>query len=493
MAHSGKHIILASSTDLFDSLAGLLEQSDFRVTRCRDGAQALESALKTAPDAMIVDTSIPVLAADKLIQILRSNTRAELNSIFFIGSEGEQIEGFRRQVDRYIPRPFNNEQLLAEILTHFNRKEKSRQLGQARTEVEGDLKQISLPDLLQIFSLNRKDGVLALSRDKTKGYVHLLEGQVVSARLGSVTAEKAFYRLLLWDHGKFRFTPGNPQTERHINLPTDQLLLEGMRQNDEMMSQMSTFPAGEKLLELAVPINHLPQGLRPGTIEIIRLLDGETRVSHIVDSSPRTDYEVLQVLRALLEKSILKESREEAGDTVDNGLLLNDGEIVAIKDFFGEGDALLEETSAKLIILAENDSQVASFLQSLQGIEEFEPETEFLQGISDLTIGDIGRLEISDKFHLRLFLLPATDESAPFWRPFCHRLFGVLSLARDAALDSAENYFLKTARVRVARYRDRETFDDVLPLRRGDRHGVRRLLQYLSARFIEPENRESLL
>ena len=290
-------------------MESLLQQSGFKVVKCADGAQALEIALKTMPEVMLVDTAITVLGADKLVQIIRTNSKTELSSIFFVGPDGEQIEGFRNNIDRYIPRPFNNEQLLAEILTFFSRREKSEQLGKSRTEVEGDLKQISLPDLLQIFSANRKDGVLALSHNKKKGYIHILEGRVVSARIGRVSAEKAFYRLLLWDFGKFRFTPGSPQVENHIDLPTDQLLMEGMRQNDEMLAQMSTFPAADRLLELAVPRDHLPKGLRPGTLEIIELIDGETHVSYIVDNSPRTDYEVLQVLRALLEKSVLKETR----------------------------------------------------------------------------------------------------------------------------------------------------------------------------------------
>ena len=493
MSQKPKNILLASSTKIFDSLSTLLTQAGFKVTSCMDGAQALEIALKTAPEIMIVDTGISVLGADKLVQILRSNAKTELSSIFFVGPDGEQIEGFRRQVDRYIPRPFNNEQLLAEILTYFNRKDKSEQLGHAKTEVEGDLKQISLPDLLQIFSLNRKDGVLALSHDKKKGYIHLLEGQVVSARLGRISTEKAFYRLLLWDYGKFRFTPGNPQTEKYIDMSTDQLLMEGMRQNDEMLAQMSTFPAGDMILELAVPMDHLPKGLRPGTLEIIELLDGETHVANIVDNSPRSDYEILQVLRALLEKGVLKESRSNGEMSATNGLLLSDEEIVAIKDFFGEGDALLEETSAKLIVLAEADSQAGAFLQSLQGIDEFEPEADFLEGDSGLALGDIGRLEISEKFHLRLFLLPASEESAPFWRPFCHRLFGVLSLANDTSLETAENFFFETAHVPVAKYRDLETFNGILPLRRGDRQGVRKLLQYFAVRFTGLENEESLL
>jgi len=493
MAFAQQKILLASSSGLFDPMEGLLQQSGFKVSKCSDGAQALEIALKAKPELMLVDTAIPVLPADKLVQILRSNSKTELNSIFFIGPDGEQIEGFRNKIDRYVPRPFNNEQLLAEILTFFSRREKSEQLGKTRTEVEGDLKQISLPDLLQIFSHNRKDGVLALSNNKKKGYIHLLEGQVVSARIGRVSAEKAFFRLLLWDFGKFRFTPGSPQIENHIDLATDQLLLEGMRQNDEMLAQMSTFPAADKLLELAVPPEHLPKGLRPGTLEIIELLDGETHVSHIVDNSPRTDYEALQVLRALLEKGVLRESRSEKDEIGEESVLLNSEEVVSIKDFFGESDALLEESSAKLIVLAENDAQAAAFLQSLQGIDEFEPEPDFLQGGAGLALGDIGRLDISDKFHLRLFLLPAGDESAPFWRPFCHRLFGVLSLARDESLQDAEKYFFETAHVPVAKYRDVENFDGILPLRRGDRLGLRKLLHYFAVRFTGSEIEETII
>ena len=194
--------------------------------------------------------------------------------------------------------------------------------------------------------------------------------------------------------------------------------------------------------------------------------------------------------KPLLEKGVLKESRGNGDDIGANGFLMSDEEIVAIKDFFGEGDALLEETSAKLIVLAEDDNEVDAFLQSLQGVDEFEPEADFLEGGSGSTLGDIGRLEISDKFHLRLFLLPGSEESAPFWRPFCHRLFGVLS---DASLATAENYFFETAHVPVAKYRDLETFNGILPLRRGDRQGVRKLLQYFAVRFTGLENEESLL
>lgn len=143
--------------------------------------------------------------------------------------------------------------------------------------------------------------------------------------------------------------------------------------------------------------------------------------------------------------------------------------------------------AAKLILLAPSDREVGMFVQSLQGIDEFEPESDFLQGAGALTLGDIGCLEISDSFKLRLFVLPATDESAPLWRPFCHHLFGVLSLAADDQLNEAETYFRESMHVPVARNRDTKQFREILPLRRGDRQGLGRLLRFFASHFARDD------
>jgi len=475
-------ILLASASPLFASLVAPLRQRGCRVEECHDGAKALEVALREAPDLLLVDTALPVLGPDRLAALLRTNRRTEPAAIFFVGSEGEDVSGFRATTDRFITRPFNTEQLLGEIRTLFNSRRRNSELAEARTEVEGDLGQISLPDLLQVFAMNQKDGVLALAHHNRKGYVYLSSGQPINARVGQVNGLKAFFRLLLWEQGMFRFTPGQPQTETRISNTTDQLLLEGMRQNDEMRAQMSTFPAQNALLELAVPADRLPEGLRPATLELLRSLGERPRVGDIVDSSSHSDYEVLQVLRSLLEKGLVREQAQTAA-TVNQAAFLSLAEIVAVKESLGEGSSLAESLSAKLILLATSDAEVSAFIQALQGIDEFEPESDFFHGAGRLTLGDVGRLEIADAFHLRLFVLPAETFAAPLWRPFCHRLFGVLSLATNDSLLQAENYFAKTMHLPVARCRDRSALGGVLPLRRNDRPGLRRLLQFFAAHF----------
>jgi len=475
-------ILLASATSLFAPLVAPLRQGGCRVEECADGARALETALRSAPDLLLVDTSLPVLGPDRLAALLRTNRRTEEAAIFFVGAEGEEVEGFRAATDRFVVRPFNVEQLLGEIRTLFNARRRSVELTEARTEVEGDLQQMGLPDLLQVFAMNQKDGVLVLSHLNRKGYIYLRSGQPVNARLGHVNGSKAFFRLLQWEQGVFRFTPGLPQTESRINQTTDQLLMEGMRQNDEMRAQMSSFPASEVLLELAVPADRLPDGLRPATLDILRHLAERPRVSDIVDASPQSDYEVLQVLRSLLDKGLVRERARSTEKSASSSLLTLD-EVVAIKEYLGEGSSLAEALSAKLILLAASDADVSGFLQALQGVDEFEPEGDFFHGDGTLTLGDIGRLEISNAFSLRLFVLPADAASAPLWRPFCHRLFGVLSLAENDSLRDAELYFSRTMHIPVACYRDRKALDGALPLRRNDRAGLRRLLQFFAARF----------
>lgn len=479
-------ILLASATSLFAPLVAPLRQNGYRVEECRDGTLALEAALRHAPDLLLVDTTLPVLGPDRLTALLRSNRRTEQAAIFFFGAEEEEIGYLRAETDRFVARPFNIEQLLVEIRALFTARRRQAELADARTEVEGDLQQMGLPDLLQVFAMNQKDGVLALSHLNRKGYIYLRAGQPINARLGSVNGIKAFFRLLHWSQGVFCFTPGLPQTEPLIQQSTDQLLIEGMRQNDEMRAQMSTFPAAEVLLELAVPADRLPEGLRPATLELLRHLGERPRVGDIVDANPQSDYEVLQVLRDLLDKGLVRELARSS-ERSEGATLLTLDEVVAIKEYLGEGSALAEALSAKLILLAPSDAAVSGFLQALQGVDEFEPETDFFHGDGALTLGDVGRLEISSTFSLRLFVMPADAASAPLWRPFCHRLYGVLSLADDDSLKDAEIYFSRTMRVPVACYRDHKALGGLLPLRRNDRAGLRRLLQYYATRFTGGE------
>jgi CheY-like chemotaxis protein len=484
MARLFKKIILASNQADLVGLVPLLVQQGLEVHHCRDGAQALEQSLSLFPDMMVLDTGIPLLPAPRLAQILLSNPRTERIAFFYIGREGEEVDGYRRHKDCFVPRPFNPEQLLVAVLGHFGRLEKTEQVGRQETEIRGNLNQISVTDLVQVLGVNRKEGVLSLSGVAGRGTIFMREGSVINARIGRVDGDKAFFRLLDWGEGDFWFSPGAVDVEVRINVPVDHLVIDGLRQLDEMKAQIQTLPSAASCLEMKVPRDRLPRGLRPTTQEILILAEYYPLVQDILDHCPRPDFEVLQVLKVLIEKGVLEERKEGLSPELSRIPLLTSDEIIVIKDHLGERDVLLDEASAKLILLAATAADIRSFVQTLQGISEFEPAHDFLLGVDDsLGLGDVGRLMITETFSLRLFALPATAETGPLWTPFCRRLLGVVSLAEGGQVTAAEEFFKHRSRVPVVSVGYAEPAAGTFLLKRGDRLGFRELLAFFATHF----------
>lgn len=482
MAPSTHAIILASARPELQELKPPLEEAGWEVHLCSDGAKALQLALRLFPPLMLVDSDVPLLPGEKLAQILRANPRTEGTGFFFIGREGEEIEGFRRHTDQFLVRPFNREQLLLAIHAFRSRRERTEQVGRFDREVAGSLDQISLVDLLQVFGLNRKDGVLTLTRGEEKATVYLLEGCVVNARVGRVSGEKAFFRLLRWEQGQFWFAPGAPEVEAKIACPLDHLLMEGMRQNDEERAQQDSLPAPGTRLALRIPRERLPRGLRPTTQEVLLLLEYYQRVADILDHCPRPDFEVLQVLRVLLEKGLVEEI-EEVQPAEAAAPLLTSEEVLAVKDTYNEGATLLETATAKVILLATEPAPVRDFLDAVQGLPEFRPAGEALLGSDRLPLGDIGLLLVGETFALRLFILPAGAETAPLWTSFGRRLFGVAALGASTEMNRAIDFFETQAHIPVARIVKPGAGASGFVLEAGNRQGLRRLLAFFATRF----------
>ncbi|HDR46111.1 MAG TPA: response regulator, partial [Geoalkalibacter subterraneus] len=250
----GKKILFASTRGDFAEVAQALARRGFSVHTCGDGSQALERALAMVPDLMVVDVDLPMIDGPRLGQILRANPRTDKLAFLFVGPEGREVEGFRRHRDHYLARPFNHEQLLSVALGHLSRQERTEEVTRGGKQVEGDLEQVSLTDMLQILGHNRKDGTLRLERDRVRGEIQLLEGTVVNARLGSVEGEKAFFRLLTWDKGHFSFSPGVAGGEVRITQPLDHLIMDGLRQSDELNAMSGDLPPRDALLALKVPL-----------------------------------------------------------------------------------------------------------------------------------------------------------------------------------------------------------------------------------------------
>jgi len=107
----------------------------------------------------------------------------------------------------------------------------------------GHLSDLSLSELIEFFCNQRKTGQLKVLYPQGPGYFYLQTGSVVDARIGVLRGIDAVYYALTLPNAKFEFGGSSESTERTINQPWTQVVLEGLRRLDEGVVPAPAFPA----------------------------------------------------------------------------------------------------------------------------------------------------------------------------------------------------------------------------------------------------------
>ena len=105
--------------------------------------------------------------------------------------------------------------------------------GRGAKGVSGSLREMGLPDIVQVLFHGRKTGKLNVRSGGKNGEIHFLEGNIANAIVGDVTGAPAFYALLKFAEGDFALDPGFIPPKRLMVESSEALLLEGMRRMDE--------------------------------------------------------------------------------------------------------------------------------------------------------------------------------------------------------------------------------------------------------------------
>ena len=179
----------------------------------------------------------------------------------------------------------------------------------AASTMTGSIAEVALPDLLQLFSASKKTGVLQITSTTDVGAIYLEDGKVRFAVVNgdeSVPPEKSFYRILVWDKGTFDLLPKAVRefpTEIHSSI--EGLLMEGMRQLDEIRRLGDALPSLQSRVSIAMPLDKPLRDALPEELDVIQLaLNHETLVD-MMNHSGKPDPEVAEVVVALLEKGYL--------------------------------------------------------------------------------------------------------------------------------------------------------------------------------------------
>src|SRR5215470_14253609 len=182
----------------------VLEKRGYEVEVARDGEEGLAQAQASPPDLIITDVMMPRLDGWALVKQLRARAELALVPVIFLtalGSDEDRIRGFRLGADDYLAKPFRFEELdlrVAKALKHRNPELTTSQAlrtvkpveaktGKPGPGIHGTLDQLGLSSLLIVLEMERKSGVLVLTRTDDgageTGRVFIRAGRVARVRI----------------------------------------------------------------------------------------------------------------------------------------------------------------------------------------------------------------------------------------------------------------------------------------------------------------------
>ncbi len=183
----------------------------------------------------------------------------------------------------------------------------SRPASQVRT-MTGSVAEIPLPDLIQLFSTSRKTGVLSVRTATDTGRIFIEEGNLISAQVQSsptVPPEKAFVRILSWPEGDFEMDSSAPlDCEQRMEVSTEGLLMDAMRQLDELRQLESQLPPLESAIRCAPQMEQPWNGLSAEQLQLLQTINACGTVGRTLDELQGSDLQSGQALAELLRLGI---------------------------------------------------------------------------------------------------------------------------------------------------------------------------------------------
>ena len=254
-----------------------------------------------------------------------------------------------------------------------------------------------------------------MERGGEKAEVVLREGRVVDAAFGLAGAEKALWRLLTQHEGQFVFAPGEPPGPDRIERRLDDLILEGLRQADELARLLPALPAPDEAVELAVGPEEIPVDLHPVTAEVVANLAAPCRVGELIDRCAASDLEAARALLALLDHGYARLAAELPA-APEPSALLAPHELHALRTRVARGRASGARTIGKVVVTGggplSRQAALARFA-ALPGYEVMPEEAEHF--------GTLGRLALGEGVRVDLVELPGDPRAAAALAPLRRR------------------------------------------------------------------------
>jgi hypothetical protein len=181
---------------------------------------------------------------------------------------------------------------------------------------QGSLKELPLPDIIQLVSVSGKTGKFTLAQESEQGVIYLKNGQMVHASVADLVGEEAIYALAIWNSGEFRFAPGEEAPEQTIKKSNTNLLMESARRLDEWRVLSKKIPSTDLVPALFARPNRSEQiTLNPQEWLVVTKCDGRRTIEEIGKGLNMSAFDVAKLLYGLITSELIELKKKPEGLT----------------------------------------------------------------------------------------------------------------------------------------------------------------------------------
>ncbi|MBD3375600.1 response regulator [candidate division KSB1 bacterium] len=280
-------------------------QASFQVQQAKSDREAIDFIHSQPFDIVLTEMEVTGIDGYALLEKIQRLHNRLHTQVIFLSQKNDvwhRVRGLKLGAKDYIVKPMHVREIVGRV-DMIARRAGRRSYEHTLTQHKfvGRLEDLSLTELIESFSLEKKTGLLSMFNiNGLSGQIYFHNGIVVNATLKSLRPEDAIYHMMTWKKGRFSMLFCQIDVKDAIGVSNLGLLLQGakrMEQREELLQQL---PSLDAILVTTQNFKRIveSQELEADLAAFVSLFDGERTLGRIIDESK---YDEITCLKRIIK------------------------------------------------------------------------------------------------------------------------------------------------------------------------------------------------
>lgn len=202
-----KVLVVDDEPNFCQAMALQLKMRGYETITAADGFEGFQIAVREKPDLILADVMMPIIDGYEFCAQIKAHPELKDIPVIFVTAKADRqslAKGYSVGGARYLTKPPDNKELFKAVDLRLKDSDKLKALyAHKARRFCGDLKVISLYNLLDMFSLNRWNGSIEIKRTLDFGRIEIAGGEIVRCVVNGRQDPDGLFTVFGWPDGEF--------------------------------------------------------------------------------------------------------------------------------------------------------------------------------------------------------------------------------------------------------------------------------------------------